>query len=262
MKALDELAKVSPISRSLPSEGILLEALERCYEQCGGIESLSPFEQHEVLVRSEKTLHEVTRGNLAANVAYSLLFQYHAQLLETHFEEFKPYFEKYNKEQKHVQAIVWTRDFDVNFMGGKTAFDAPTVHGVPTEGFYKVAKQHYQRSKLGWPHIEGEHAAKGAHPMAYRYARWAITNFHLYQLGLARGKRNADYFATAISAGCRASELSVPWSEDFGEVSWTVEALTRWLRDQDVPGRDDFRQALNDAREKLYCKRQLPRRDN
>ena len=87
MKSIDEIAAVSPIRQSLPSEGTMLEALERCYDHCGGIESLDTFEQHEVLVRSQKAIHNHTRDNLAANVAYSLLFQYHAQLLETHFEE-------------------------------------------------------------------------------------------------------------------------------------------------------------------------------
>lgn len=247
MKTLDEIAEWSPVRESLPSDGILRDALRLCRNVSGNIEVMHPVKQHFELERAEKQIHHTyaTGSDLAAQVAYSLLFQYHSHLLGEQFGTFTDAF----------GPVAWTRDFDVNYLGGKTAFDAPKMHArkqdILSDGFNQVAEQHYLRAARDWAPIEQSHAAQNANPMAYRYARNAIINFHLYRLGLERQQCNAHYFATAMSSLRTAGELTVPWSKDFWQIKRTLEELSTWMRENSVPQREDYIRSLDDIKARL-----------
>ena len=244
MQTLKDIAEWSPLRESLPSDAVLRDALWLCRDVCGRVEVLHPVKQHFELERAEKQIHHTrpTGSDLAAQTAYSLLFQYHSALLGEKFGMFTDAF----------GPIAWTRDFDVNYFGGKTAFDAPKLHkNVLPDGFNQVAEKHYRRAARDWAQIEQSHATQNACPMAYRYARLAVINFHLYRLGLERQQCDAQYFATAMSAVCKAGELTVPWSRDFWQVKETLENLNAWVRDNRMPQREDYLRALDDIKGRL-----------
>jgi hypothetical protein len=243
MKTLNQIAEWSPLRESLPSDSVLRDALWLCRDTVGRIEPLHPVKQHFALERAEKHIHHTraTGSDLAAQTAYSLLFQYHSLLLG---EQFGAFTDAFNH-------IAWTRDFDINYFGGKTAFDAPKTHHVDADGFNRVAEHHYLRAARDWAPIERSHQDRGACPMAYRYSRNAVINFHLYRLGLERQECNAQYFANAIASVCKAGEITVPWSKDFWQVKQTLEELDSWMRTNRVPQREDYLRALDTIKGRL-----------
>lgn len=243
MKTLNQIAEWSPLRESLPSDTVLRDALWLCRDVSGNIEAQHPVKQHFALESAEKQIHHThaTGSNLVPQVAYSLLFQYHSTLIGEQFGMFTDAF----------GPIAWTRDFDVNYLGGKTAFDAPKMHNVDADGFNRVAESHYLRAARDWAPIERSHAERNANPVAYRYARNAVINFHLYRLGLERQECNAQYFAAAMSSACKAGELTLPWSKDFWQVKRTLEELDAWVRENRVPQREDYIRSLDDIKARL-----------
>jgi hypothetical protein len=242
MLTLESIVESTPLRQSLDAS-VIAKALRLCRGACGRIESQHPVKQHFALESAEKRLHHFgdTANNIEAQTAYSLLFQYHSELLNARFSDFKAGF----------GTRAWTRDFDVNYLGGRTAFDSPRVHNVPQDGFFEVARQHYLRAERDWAPIEQSHYEAQAKPMAYRYARWAVMNFHLYRLGLERQQCSPGYFAKAISAACIAGNLTVPWSGDFWQVKCTLQELNAWVREHRMPQREDYLRTLDGIRERL-----------